>query len=51
MAAWPFAFEAGMKDAMRRHFPAGEFSIYLTGHSTGGPIVFLICSACRTSPA
>src|SRR5262245_21919711 len=42
MAAWPVAFEEGMKDAMRRHFPAGEYSIYLTGHSTGGPIVFMI---------
>ena len=42
MAAWPVAFEAGMKDAMRRHFPPGEFSIYLTGHSTGGPMVFMI---------
>jgi hypothetical protein len=42
MAAWPVAFEAGMKDAMRRHFPPAEFSIYLTGHSTGGPIVFMI---------
>ena len=42
MAAWPVAFEEGMKDAMRRHLPAGEFSIYLTGHSTGGPIVFMI---------
>ena len=43
MAAWPVAFEAGMKDAMGRHFPVGEFSIYLTGHSTGGPMVFFIC--------
>jgi hypothetical protein len=42
MAAWPVAFEDGMKDAMRRHFPVGEFSIYLTGHSTGGPLVFMI---------
>ncbi len=42
MAGWPFAFEQGMKDAMRRHFPEGEFSIYLTGHSTGGPMVFMI---------
>lgn len=42
MAGWPMAFEAGMKDAMRRHFPEGEYSIYLTGHSTGGPIVFMI---------
>jgi hypothetical protein len=42
MAAWPVAFEEGMKDALRRHFPVGEFSIYLTGHSTGGPMVFMI---------
>lgn len=42
MAGWPMAFEAGMKDAMRRHFPEGEYSIYLTGHSTGGPHVFMI---------
>ena len=42
MAGWPFAFEQGMKEAMRRHFPEGEFSIYLTGHSTGGPMVFMI---------
>jgi hypothetical protein len=43
MAGWPYAFEMGMKDAMRRHFPEGEFSIYVTGHSTGGPMVFMIC--------
>jgi hypothetical protein len=42
MAAWPVAFEEGMKDAMRRHFPTGDYSIYLTGHSTGGPMVFFI---------
>src|SRR5262245_24904297 len=42
MAAWPVAFEEGMKDAMRRHFPADTYSIYLTGHSTGGPMVFMI---------
>src|SRR3984893_16187844 len=27
MAAWPVAFEEGMKDAMRRDFPPGGFSI------------------------
>jgi hypothetical protein len=42
MAAWPIAFEEGMKDAMRRHFPQSEFSIYVTGHSTGGPITNMI---------
>ena len=43
MAGWPYAFEKGMQDAMGRHFPEGEFSIYVTGHSTGGPMVFMIC--------
>jgi hypothetical protein len=42
MAGWPVAFEQGMKEAMRRHFPESEYSIYVTGHSTGGPIVFMI---------
>jgi hypothetical protein len=43
MAAWPMAFEAGMKEAIREHFPVEDFSIYVTGHSTGGPMVFMIC--------
>jgi hypothetical protein len=42
MAAWPLAFEEGMKEAMRRHFPAADYSIYVSGHSTGGPFVFMI---------
>jgi hypothetical protein len=42
MAAWPAAFEEGIKHAMRRHFPENAFSIYVTGHSTGGPIVFMM---------
>lgn len=42
MAAWPVAFEEGMKEAMRRHFPEADYSIYVTGHSTGGPMVFMI---------
>ncbi len=43
MASWPIAFEEGMKDAMHRHLPANEYSIYATGHSTGGPFIFMIC--------
>lgn len=31
-----------MKAAMRRHFPVEDFSIFVTGHSTGGPFVFMI---------
>lgn len=42
MAAWPVAFEEGMKEACRRHFPVGEFSIYVHGHSTGGPYVSML---------
>lgn len=37
MAAWPWAFEEAMKDLCRRHFPENEYSIYVNGHSTGGP--------------
>lgn len=43
MAGWPVAFVAGMQEAMRRHFPAGEYNIYGTGHSTGGPMIFMVC--------
>ena len=42
MASWPMAFEAGMKEACRRHFPVDEFSIYVHGHSTGGPYVSML---------
>ena len=42
MAGWPIAFVDGMKEAMRRHFPAGEYNIYGTGHSTGGPMIFMV---------
>jgi hypothetical protein len=42
MAAWPLALEAGGIAAMRKHFPEDEFSIYLHGHSTGGPLVNML---------
>ena len=42
MSSWPMAFEGGMKEACRRHFPEGEFSIYVHGHSTGGPYVSML---------
>ena len=42
MSSWPMAFEEGMKEACRRHFPEGEFSIYVHGHSTGGPYVSML---------
>lgn len=41
MAAWPVAFEQAVKEAARRQFPDGEFSIYIHGHSTGGPFAMM----------
>lgn len=43
MAAWPAAFEDAMKTICRDHFPDSEYSIYLHGHSTGGPFVHMLC--------
>lgn len=42
MAGWPIAFVDGMIEAMRRHLPDSEYGIYGTGHSTGGPMIFMI---------
>src|SRR5262249_57820920 len=42
MAAWPAAFEEGMIEANRRHFPEREFSVYAQGHSTGGPFICML---------
>jgi hypothetical protein len=39
MAAWPKAIVEAMKDICARHFPPDEWSIYVHGHSTGGPFV------------
>jgi pimeloyl-ACP methyl ester carboxylesterase len=41
MAAWPAAFEEAMKETARRHLPEAEFSIYIHGHSTGGPFAMM----------
>ena len=41
MAAWPVAFEQAILETSRRHFPEGEFSIYIHGHSTGGPFAMM----------
>jgi hypothetical protein len=42
MAGWPIAFEEALKEACRRNFPVDEFSIYVHGHSTGGPFVSML---------
>ncbi len=41
MAAYPMAFEEAGKAMMGRHFPADEYSIYIHGHSAGGPWAFM----------
>jgi hypothetical protein len=42
LAAWPVAFEEGMKAVCARNFPPGEYSVYVHGHSTGGPFAHMI---------
>ncbi|MEX2494613.1 MAG: hypothetical protein WD448_00910 [Woeseia sp.] len=42
MAGWPMALERGGIAAMQRHFPEGEYSVYVHGHSTGGPLVNML---------
>ncbi len=42
MAGWPIAFEQAGISAMQRHFPEDEYSIYLHGHSTGGPFTMML---------
>lgn len=42
MSSWPAAFESGMKEACNRHFPVDTFSVYVHGHSTGGPYVSML---------
>ena len=41
MAAWPVAFENAVQETARRQFPESEFSIYIHGHSTGGPFAMM----------
>ncbi|MGH7928274.1 MAG: hypothetical protein ACREQV_10810, partial [Candidatus Binatia bacterium] len=41
MATWPVAFEEAIKETARRQFPDDEFSIYIHGHSTGGPFAMM----------
>jgi hypothetical protein len=42
MAGWPMAFEKGGIEAMKKHFPEDEYSIYVHGHSTGGPFTMML---------
>jgi len=47
MAAWPRAIVEAMQDICARHFPPDEWSIYVHGHSTGGPFVHTLMQRCE----
>jgi len=42
MAGWEVAMEVGGKEMMKRNLPADDYSIYIHGHSTGGPFAFML---------
>lgn len=42
MSAWPAAFETGMKTACANHFLPADWSVFVHGHSTGGPFVSML---------
>jgi hypothetical protein len=42
MAGWEVAFEMAGKEMMQRDFPVDDYSIYIHGHSTGGPFSFML---------
>ena len=42
LAAAPMAMEEAMKAVCARNFPVGEYSVYVHGHSTGGPHVHML---------
>jgi len=47
MASWPKAIVETMQDICARHFPPEEWSIYVHGHSTGGPFVHTLMQRCE----
>ncbi len=47
MAAFPKAFVDAMLDICGRHFPPDEWTIYVHGHSTGGPFVHTLLQRVR----
>lgn len=49
MASWPKAIVEAMKDICARHFPPAEWSIYVHGHSTGGPFVHTLLQRCENA--
>lgn len=41
-AAWPLAYEMAFLHSCEKNFPADEYSVYLHGHSTGGPFAHML---------
>ncbi len=42
MAGWEVAIEVAGKEMMKRNLPVKDYSIYIHGHSTGGPFAFML---------
>lgn len=42
MAAWPMAYEEAIKQLCGRYFPDDQYTVYMHGHSTGGPIIHMM---------
>lgn len=42
MAAWPAAHEQGASELIQQHLPDSVFSVYIHGHSTGGPMSMML---------
>jgi len=42
MAGWPVAHEVGGRELIETYLPEGEYSVYVHGHSTGGPMSMIL---------
>lgn len=42
MAAWPAAHEQGARELIQQYLPQSDFSVYIHGHSTGGPMSMML---------
>ncbi len=42
MAGWPVAHEFGGRELIQRYLPESEYSVYVHGHSTGGPMGMIL---------
>lgn len=42
MAGWPVAHEHGGRELIQQHLPDSEYSVYIHGHSTGGPMSMIL---------